>query len=155
MISVDSKTGESLFRKYLPIIDWVSNYKKKDLPGDAVAGLVVAIMLVPQSMAYAMLAGLPPETGLYASVVPVLVYAVFGSSKVLAVGPVAMVSLLTAAGIADIAGGDPLDSSDQVHRRRKPLLGVIREQQNGLHFVGGRIGLDIHRGGRFLLPILQ
>lgn len=63
-------------------------------------------MLVPQSMAYAMIAGLPPETGLYASIVPVLVYSFFGSSRFLAVGPVAMVSLLTATGIADIADGD-------------------------------------------------
>ncbi len=69
------------------------------------AGLIVAIMLVPQSMAYAMLAGLPPEVGLYSSILPVIVYALFGSSRVLAVGPVAMVSLLTLSGVGALAEG--------------------------------------------------
>lgn len=70
---------------------------------DGVAALIVTIMLIPQSLAYAMLAGLPPEVGLYASVAPLLLYAVFGTSRVLAVGPVAVVSLMTAAAIGQHA----------------------------------------------------
>jgi len=87
----------------LPRFEWLQHYKQTDLTGDLSAGLVVAIMLVPQGMAYAMLAGLPPVIGLYASTVPLMVYALFGSSRQLAVGPVAMISLLVFAGISDLA----------------------------------------------------
>ncbi len=79
------------------------NYKSSYLKGDFSAGLTVGVMLIPQGMAYAMIAGLPPIYGLYASTVPLLVYALFGSSRQLAVGPVAMVSLLTAAGVGSFA----------------------------------------------------
>ncbi len=78
-------------------------YNKHDLRGDLSAGLIVAIMLIPQGMAYAMLAGLPPVIGLYASTIPLLVYALFGSSRQLAVGPVAMVSLLVLTGVQTLA----------------------------------------------------
>ncbi|WP_302173240.1 SulP family inorganic anion transporter [uncultured Hydrogenophaga sp.] len=84
----------------LPILQWGRRYDRAALGGDALAALIVTVMLIPQSLAYALLAGLPPEAGLYASVAPLLVYAVFGSSRVLAVGPVAVVSLMTAAAIA-------------------------------------------------------
>lgn len=80
--------------KLIPALEWLKAYKRTNLKGDLSAGVIIAIMLVPQSMAYAMLAGLPVVVGLYASTVPVLVYALFGSSRHLAVGPVAMVSLL-------------------------------------------------------------
>ncbi len=86
-------------QRYLPILDWLPAYSKDQLSGDMNAGAVTAIMLVPQGMAYAMLAGLPPEIGLYASVLPLILYAVFGSSRVLAVGPVALVSLMVASTI--------------------------------------------------------
>ncbi len=89
----------SAIKKFLPILDWLPNYKKKNLQGDLSAGLTVGIMLIPQGMAYAMLAGLDPIHGLYAVTIPILLYAIFGTSRQLAVGPVAMVSLLTAAGI--------------------------------------------------------
>lgn len=81
----------------LPLLEWGRRYDRDTLLGDAVAALIVTVMLIPQSLAYALLAGLPPEVGLYASVAPLLLYAVFGSSRVLAVGPVAVVSLMTAA----------------------------------------------------------
>lgn len=87
------------FKKFFPILDWLPNYKKSYLQGDLSAGLTVGIMLIPQGMAYAMLAGLEPIHGLYAVTVPLILYAIFGTSRQLAVGPVAMVSLLTAAGI--------------------------------------------------------
>ncbi|MCC5921988.1 MAG: solute carrier family 26 protein [Cyclobacteriaceae bacterium] len=86
-------------KKFIPILEWLPNYKKAFLSGDLSAGLTVGIMLIPQGMAYAMLAGLEPIHGLYAVTVPLLLYAIFGTSRQLAVGPVAMVSLLTAAGI--------------------------------------------------------
>ncbi len=87
----------------LPILDWGRAYTRDTLIGDGVAALIVTIMLIPQSLAYALLAGLPPEVGLYASVAPLLLYAVFGSSRVLAVGPVAVASLMTAAAIGQLA----------------------------------------------------
>lgn len=92
-------------KNYLPILDWTKNYSNKHLKGDISAGLTVGVMLIPQGMAYAMIAGLPPIYGLYASTIPLIIYAIFGTSRQLAVGPVAMVSLLTAAGIGAIAEG--------------------------------------------------
>lgn len=82
---------------------WLRRYRRSDLPADLVAGTVVAIMLVPQSMAYALLAGLPVQVGLYASMLPVAIYALLGTSRSLAVGPVAIVSLLVATGLAPLA----------------------------------------------------
>jgi SulP family sulfate permease len=87
----------------LPVLQWGREYNRETLLSDGVAALIVTIMLIPQSLAYAMLAGLPPEVGLYASVAPLLLYAMFGTSRVLAVGPVAVVSLMTAAAIGQHA----------------------------------------------------
>ena len=92
-----------MLKKLIPAFDWIPNYKKSDLSGDLSAGIIVAIMLIPQGMAYAMLAGLPPVVGLYAATIPLMVYALFGTSRQLAVGPVAMVSLLVFAGVSTIA----------------------------------------------------
>lgn len=88
--------------------DWLRRYQRDWLGGDLTAGLIVSVMLVPQSLAYALLAGLPPQAGLYASVLPLIAYALFGSSMTLAVGPVAVVSLMTAAAVAPMAAaGSP------------------------------------------------
>ncbi len=87
----------------LPILEWGRHYNRETLTNDLVAALIVTIMLIPQSLAYALLAGLPAEVGLYASVAPLFLYAVLGSSRVLAVGPVAVVSLMTAATVAEHA----------------------------------------------------
>lgn len=89
--------------RFLPIIDTLKNYNPGIFKGDLNAGITVAIMLVPQGMAYAVLAGMPPVYGLYASIVPLLLYAVLGTSRQLAVGPVAMVSLLVVAGVGELA----------------------------------------------------
>jgi sulfate permease, SulP family len=97
----------SLLERRLPIIGWVRRSDGISRRADLVAGLTVAAMLVPQGMAYAALAGMPPVTGLYASTVPLVVYALLGTSGQLAVGPVAIVSLLTASTIAPLADGDP------------------------------------------------
>ena len=90
-------------KRYLPILDWGARYDRDTATSDAVAAVIVTIMLIPQSLAYAMLAGLPPEVGLYASIAPLVLYAVFGTSRALAVGPVAVVSLMTAAAVGQVA----------------------------------------------------
>lgn len=90
-------------KEYIPILDWFPTYGKEAFKGDLAAGLTVGVMLIPQGMAYAMLAGLPPIYGLYASILPLILYAIFGTSRQLAVGPVAMVSLLIAAGVGAVA----------------------------------------------------
>ena len=89
--------------EYLPILDWGRRYSRATLTNDMIAAVIVTIMLIPQSLAYAMLAGLPAETGLYASILPLVAYAVFGTSRTLAVGPVAVVSLMTASAIGEVA----------------------------------------------------
>jgi len=86
----------SRLTQLIPILDWGKGYQRDDLPSDLMAGLITAIMLVPQSMAYATLAGLPPQIGLYSSMAPLVLYGIFGTSRALAVGPVAIVSLMTA-----------------------------------------------------------
>lgn len=84
---------------WLPCLDWGRRYNRSSAAQDALAAVIVTLMLIPQSLAYAMLAGLPPVIGLYASILPLLAYALFGSSRTLAVGPVAVVSLMTAAAL--------------------------------------------------------
>jgi SulP family sulfate permease len=90
-------------RQYLPILDWGSTYNRNAFSNDMVAAIIVTIMLIPQSLAYALLAGLPPEAGIYASIAPIILYAIFGTSRALAVGPVAVVSLLTASAVGQVA----------------------------------------------------
>jgi len=87
---------------FLPILKWGGAYDRTALGNDLIAALIVTIMLIPQSLAYALLAGLPPEAGLYASIMPIMLYAIFGTSRALAVGPVAVVSLMTAAALSNI-----------------------------------------------------
>lgn len=95
-------------KKYFPILEWLPTYGKPDAVKDLVAAAIVTIMLVPQSLAYAMLAGLPAHIGLYASILPLVAYAIFGTSRTLAVGPVAVVSLMTAAALGKVAvSGSP------------------------------------------------
>lgn len=89
-------------KRYFPILDWGRRYTVATLGDDLTAAVIVTLMLIPQSLAYALLAGLPPEVGLYASMAPILLYAVFGNSSALAVGPVAVVSLLTASAIGQV-----------------------------------------------------
>ena len=88
--------------RFVPIAEQIQDYNRQKLGRDLVAATVVTIMLIPQSLAYAMLAGLPPEVGLYASILPLLAYAVFGSCKTLAVGPVAIASLMTASALGQV-----------------------------------------------------
>jgi len=90
-------------RKYFPILEWGAEYSSKTFINDLITGVIVTMMLIPQSLAYAQLAGLPAEVGLYASIAPLIMYAIFGTSRTLAVGPVAVGSLMTAAAVAPLA----------------------------------------------------
>jgi sulfate permease, SulP family len=96
-----------MLKKLLP--DWLKQYQSTRLAGDVIAGAIVTVMLIPQSLAYAMLAGLPPQAGLYASLLPIFAYAIFGSSMTLAVGPVAVASLMTATALAPLAIAGSMD----------------------------------------------
>lgn len=96
------KVGRIL-KSYLPILEWAPSYKRQTAINDMVVAIIVSIMLVPQSLAYAQLAGLPPEIGLYASMAPLILYAIFGTSRSLSVGPVAVTSLMTLAAVAPLA----------------------------------------------------
>lgn len=90
-------------RRFVPILDWGRSYDRMAFSNDMMAAVIVTIMLIPQSLAYALLAGLPPEAGIYASIAPIVLYAMFGTSNALAVGPVAVVSLMTAVAIGEVA----------------------------------------------------
>ncbi len=98
-----TKGTKDYLRKYFPIVEWGAEYSRQILVNDLITGVVVTMMLIPQSLAYAQLAGLPPEVGLYASIAPLILYAIFGTSRTLAVGPVAVGSLMTAAAVAPLA----------------------------------------------------
>lgn len=101
--AVTPPTSRFQLSRYLPVLTWSRQYRREWLSGDLMAGIIVAIMLVPQGMAYALLAGLPPEAGLYASILPLFLYGLLGTSRTLAVGPVAIVSILVAAGVSGLA----------------------------------------------------
>ncbi len=89
--------------KQIPILDWLPTYQIKYLPTDILAGITVGVMVIPQGMAYGMLAGLPPIYGLYATLIPMIVYVLFGTSRQLVVGPTAMICILVASGVGMIA----------------------------------------------------
>lgn len=95
--------------RWMPILGWGRGYDAGTLSADLLAAVIVTIMLIPQSLAYAMLAGLPPEMGLYASVLPLVAFALFGSSRTLAVGPVAVVSLMTASAVGPVVAAGIAD----------------------------------------------
>jgi len=95
--------------RFLPPLAWLRGYAGTTLASDLLAAVIVTIMLIPQSLAYALLAGLPPEMGLYASILPLVAYALFGTSRTLSVGPVAVASLMTAAAVGKIAQAGTAD----------------------------------------------
>ena len=92
-----------IFARYIPALAWIKHYNRGQFSQDATAALIVTMLLIPQSLAYAMLAGVPPEVGLYSSILPLVLYALFGTSTSLSVGPVAVASLMTATSLATIA----------------------------------------------------
>ncbi|MBR9837197.1 MAG: sulfate permease [Rhodobacteraceae bacterium] len=103
------RRSRALLTRYLPILTWARSYDRDTATSDLVAAVIVTIMLIPQSLAYALLAGLPAEMGLYASILPLVAYAIFGTSRALAVGPVAVVSLMTAAAIGQLGLTSPAE----------------------------------------------
>jgi len=92
-----------LLHRYFPILNWGTQYTGRTFTNDLIVAGIVTVMLIPQSLAYALLAGLPPQVGLYASMAPLVLYAIFGTSRALAVGPVAVASLMTAAAATQVA----------------------------------------------------
>ncbi|MCA0847047.1 SulP family inorganic anion transporter [Salipiger thiooxidans] len=103
------RRSRAFLTRYLPILTWARSYDRNTATSDLVAAVIVTIMLIPQSLAYALLAGLPAEMGLYASILPLVAYAIFGTSRALAVGPVAVVSLMTAAAIGQLGLTSPAE----------------------------------------------
>ncbi|TDJ29514.1 MAG: sodium-independent anion transporter, partial [Gammaproteobacteria bacterium] len=97
------KTRINNWRRYVPILDVIKHYRREDFPHDLVAGIVVGVITVPQAVAYAFLAGLPAQAGLYACLAPMVIYAILGSSKQLVVGPVAIAALMVAATVSEFA----------------------------------------------------
>ena len=97
------------FEQTLPALEWLRSYSRGSLINDGLAAIIVTIMLIPQSLAYALLAGLPAEMGLYASILPLIAYALFGSSRTLSVGPVAVASLMTASAVGAVAAQGVVD----------------------------------------------
>lgn len=95
-------------KRFIPALDWLTRYDRRDLPDDLLAGFITAVLLVPQGMAYAVLAGLPAQVGLYASILPPVVYALLGTSRTLSVGPVSVAALLVANALAssEASGSD-------------------------------------------------
>ncbi|SEK20771.1 SulP family inorganic anion transporter [Halomonas daqiaonensis] len=97
-----------MLKRYLPIITWLPHYTRRLAGADLLAGVIVTVMVIPQSLAYAILAGLPAVVGLYASILPLLLYTLLGTSSTLAVGPVAIIALMTGAALSNVAApGSP------------------------------------------------
>ncbi len=107
-------------KQYLPFLGWLPAYRREHAVSDLVAAVIVTVMLIPQSLAYALLAGLPAQVGLYASILPLVLYALFGTSRTLSVGPVAVVALMTAAALAPVA-----DAGSPEYVAGAVLLGVM------------------------------
>ena len=112
-------------KQFIPILNWLPTYKKSYFKNDLIAGITVAVLLIPQGMAYAMIAGLPPVYGLYAALVPQIIYAFLGTSRQLAVGPVAMDSLLVAVGLGTISMVSP-EAYIQMAILLALMIGVIQ-----------------------------
>lgn len=102
-----AKAFKNLLAQYLPVLHWVKNYTRATAVADVTAATIVTLMLVPQALAYAMLSGLPPQVGLYASMLPLIFYAFMGTSTTLAVGPAAVAALMTATAIQPFSAVNP------------------------------------------------
>ncbi|ERS89966.1 SulP family inorganic anion transporter, partial [Halomonas sp. PBN3] len=92
-----------MLKRYLPVLTWLPHYNRRLLGADLLAGVIVTVMVIPQSLAYALLAGLPAVVGLYASLLPAVLYAILGTSRTLAIGPVAIIALMTGATLSSVA----------------------------------------------------
>ena len=118
----------------IPAVDWLQDYTRENLINDVLAAVIVMIMLIPQSLAYALLAGLPAEMGLYASILPLIAYALFGSSRTLSVGPVAVASLMTASAVGSVTAQGNVDYATAA--AALALLGGVMQIMLGLFKFG-------------------
>jgi SulP family sulfate permease len=108
------KASSPIWGRCFPAVDWLKTYTWQDFNADFFAGIITAILLIPQGIAYAMLAGLPPQLGLYASIFPPVIYALLGTSKTLSVGPVSIAAIMVASALTTpeiMALGDPVESA--------------------------------------------
>ena len=128
--AIIAATVPQTFDELFPFVGVVKSLTRDEIKSDILAGLTVAVMVVPQGMAYAALAQLAPEIGLYSCIMPILVYALFGSSRQLAVGPVAMVALLTSAGLSELQ--DPVEDPVRYQRLASTLALVVGLLQAGM-----------------------
>lgn len=180
----DQKTPLPLpawLRQALPCLDWLTSYRMENLPHDIAAGLFVAVLLVPQAMAYAALADLPPRVGLYATLAPALFYAVFGASRYLSIGPVALVSLLVADSLGQataLHAIEPTAAAMTLATMVGVLLALMGVLRLGfiINFISDAVilgftsaaallialsqlrhllGLDVERGGNFFTTLMQ
>jgi Sulfate permease family len=131
------KTSGDYFTTFVPSYKWVSTYQwKANLWRDIVAGLTVGLMVVPQGMSYAKLAGLPVQYGLYAAFAPLYIYAVFGSSRQLSVGPVAITSLLLGSGLSDLMAGRGISEDDDSYESTYVQLAIQTSFLVGVVYLG-------------------
>lgn len=114
-----------MLERWFPAVGWLPRYSRNQFSGDVIAGIIVAVLLIPQGMAYATLAGLPPQMGLYASIVPLVIYGFMGTSPALGVGPTAIASVLTASAVGAIAS-EGSDRYLEVTLLLTLLVGIIR-----------------------------
>lgn len=145
---------------YLPITDWIKNYSKQDLNGDAFAGIITAILLIPQGIAYAMLAGLPPQLGLYASILPPVCYAVFGTSRTLSVGPVSIAAIMIASALSspEISSlGNPVESAVILAAESGVILLLMATARMGglVHFISHPVLTGFTSGASILIVLSQ
>ena len=126
----------------LTLAPWLKGYRPGDAAADGLAALIVTLMLIPQSLAYALVAGVPAQMGLYASILPLLAYALFGSSRTLAVGPVAVVSLMTAAaGERNARAMEPIAPLEPPSARKWPVVTSTPRTREKWAASASRIGL--------------
>lgn len=145
---------------YLPITDWIKHYSKQDFNGDAFAGIITAILLIPQGIAYAMLAGLPPQLGLYASILPPVCYAVFGTSRTLSVGPVSIAAIMIASALSspEISSlGNSVESAVILAAESGVILLLMAVARMGglVHFISHPVLTGFTSGASILIVLSQ
>jgi SulP family sulfate permease len=146
--------------RFFPILGWLRSYSKTDFNGDVFAGIITAILLVPQGIAYAMLAGLPPQLGLYASIIPPLVYAILGTSRTMSVGPVSIAAIMIASALTapEISAlGDPVESAIILAAESGIILLLMALLRMGglVHFISHPVLTGFTSGASLLIVFSQ
>ncbi len=146
--------------RFFPIIGWLKNYSKADFNGDAFAGIITAILLVPQGIAYAMLAGLPPQLGLYASIFPAIVYSILGTSRTMSVGPVSIAAIMIASALTapEISAlGNPVESAIILAAESGIILLLMAILRMGglVHFISHPVLTGFTSGASILIIFSQ